>query len=202
MITLHELGHAQTLDHPDDAAVTEWTDTIMHWAPKTKSKAGWNQHEFGKCDVARLQIRYEAQTPSTPYSNCLDLGTDLSLSASASTVTTGSSISLTARLKVADGVAWPLLASDPVASRQVTLQKRATGSTSWVNVAAMGSVGETGQYSRALVVNNSFDYRAVFNGGGEGLNPSTSGIVHVTVTSSSGACSVKPQSMRIHIYIC
>jgi len=42
MIALHEFGHVQTLDHPDDADVTNWTDTVMHWAPKTKAKAGWN----------------------------------------------------------------------------------------------------------------------------------------------------------------
>src|SRR5690242_7303707 len=70
MIALHEFGHVQTLDHPDDADVTNWTDTVMHWAPKTKAKAGWNQHEFGPCDVARLQIRYEPLTSSTRISTC------------------------------------------------------------------------------------------------------------------------------------
>lgn len=201
MITLHEFGHAQTLDHPDDADVTSWTDTVMHWAPKTKAKAGWNQHEYGKCDVARLQIRYEAQTPTTPYSTCLDLATDLTLSSNATTTTTGSNITMTAKLKVADNVIWPLLASDPAASRQVTLQKRAPGGSTWVNVGGMGSVGETGQYSKVFAVSNSFDYRAVFSPSGEGLASSISVVIRVTVTSSSGACVLGP-SRHGQIYIC
>jgi len=204
LITLHEMGHAQSLDHPDDADVTSWTDTIMHWAPKSKPKAGWNQHEFGRCDVARLQIRYEAQTPSTPYSTCLDLASDLTLTSSASTIEVGSTVTLTARLNVADSVSWPLLAGDPAAGRQVTLQKRPTGGSGWTSVGAMSSVGDTGQYSKSLAVNNSFDYRAVFSPNGEGMNASTSAIVHVTVTSTSGSCvaSQRANGRFTSIYIC
>jgi hypothetical protein len=194
MITLHEMGHAQTLDHPDDASVTNWTDTIMHWAPKTKAKAGWNQHEFGICDVARLQIRYEALTASTPYSTCLDLATDLSLSVSASSVTAGSTITISSRLKVSDSVSWPLLAGDPAAGRQVTLQRRPSGG-SWTNVGGMTSIGD-GQYQKSFSVSNSFDYRAVFSPSSEGLRGVTSIVLHVTVTSS-GPCSNSTK-----IYVC
>src|SRR3954447_21826487 len=102
LIALHELGHAQTLDHADDDLVTDWTDAVMHWAPKTKAKAGWNQHSFGRCDVARLQIRYQPLTTSTPISTCLHLATALSLNVSASTSSYGGSVTLTARLAIAD----------------------------------------------------------------------------------------------------
>ncbi len=58
LITLHEIGHVLTLGHIDESTVTDWTDTIMHAAPKTKAKTGWNAHDFGRCDAARLQLRY------------------------------------------------------------------------------------------------------------------------------------------------
>jgi hypothetical protein len=186
MIALHEFGHAQTLDHPDDADVTDWTDTVMHWAPKTKSKAGWNQHEFGPCDVARLQIRYEPLAPSTKISTCLDLATTLTLSVNDTQVSSGSSVTFTARLKIADGVMWPLLQSEPLASRQITLQKRAPGG-SWANVTGMGSGDDNGRYLKTMTLSDTFDYRAVFSGpGNEGLDGSTSPILTVNVSSGGG----------------
>jgi len=42
MITLHEFGHVQSLNHPDESLVTDWLDTIMHQYPKSKAKAGWS----------------------------------------------------------------------------------------------------------------------------------------------------------------
>lgn len=188
MITLHEMGHVQTLDHPDDADVTEWTDTIMHWAPKTKAKAGWNQHEFGRCDVARLQIRYEPLTAYTPYSTCLDLDTDLQASASASTAAAGAVVTVSARLKVADSVIWPLLAGEPVAGRPIVLQRRAPGGSTWSLVANLAPTDDTGHYARSITVNDTYDYRVVFNAGQEGLEDATSLVLRITVTSSGGGC--------------
>jgi len=189
MIALHELGHAQTLDHPDDADVDNWTDTIMHWAPKTKAKAGWNQHEFGRCDVARLQIRYEPLTSATPISTCLDLATNLSLSASTSSTYAGAAVSLTARLKVDDAAIWPLLASEPLAARGVTLQRRVPGSGSWSNVGGMATLDDNGRYSKTLNVSDTFEYRAVFSApSNEGLEGSASQIVRITVSSGGGDC--------------
>ena len=190
MITLHEFGHVQTLDHPDDADVTDWTDTIMHWAPKTKAKAGWNQHEFGRCDVARLQIRYEPLTSSTPISTCLDLETDLSLSTNMSSVSSGASVTLTARLNVADDVMWPLLASEPLAARQINIQRRAIGSSTWSAVGSMAVLDDTGRYTKTLTVTDSFDYRAVFSSpANEGLEGTTSLVVRINVSSGGGECA-------------
>ncbi len=63
MVTLHEFGHAQTLGHVDEAQIDTYTDSLMHATGlRSKPKAGWNQHVFGRCDVARLQIRYEPLT--------------------------------------------------------------------------------------------------------------------------------------------
>ena len=189
MIVLHEFGHAQTLDHPDDADVDTWTDTIMHWAPKTKAKVGWNQHEFGPCDVARLQIRYDPLTSSTPYSTCLDLDTSLSLSASATGIGSGGSVTFTAKLKVADDVNWPLLASNPLSGRSVVIQRRAVGGSSWANAGTMAVLDDTGRYTKSLTLSGTYDYRASFAApNNEGLEGATSPIVRVTVYSSGSEC--------------
>ena len=150
MIALHEFGHAQTLDHPDDADVTNWTDTVMHWAPKTKAKAGWNQHDFGPCDVARLQIRYEPLTSSTQISTCLDLNTDVSLSSSLGSIASGSNVVLTARLKIVNNAMWPLLASEPLSSRTINVQRRAIGSSSWSSFGQMTALDDNGRYTKTF----------------------------------------------------
>ena len=95
MVTLHEFGHAQTLNHVDEADVDSYTDTVMHATGlRSKAKVGWNQHVFGRCDVARLQIRYEPLTTSTPISTCLDLPTDLTLSPGSGSVGYASAVTL------------------------------------------------------------------------------------------------------------
>jgi hypothetical protein len=204
LIALHELGHAQTLDHADDDLVTDWTDTVMHWAPKTKAKAGWNQHSFGRCDVARLQIRYQPLTSSTDISTCLDLATDLSFATSNTSAAYAGNITLTTRLKIADDAMWPNLASDPLSDRQVTLQRRVPGTSTWSNVGSMSSVDDNGRYAKTLTVYETYDYRAVFNApGSEGLEDDASPVVRVTV-SGGGGCAFT-QSRVVHrgdIYTC
>src|SRR4051812_48038474 len=205
MIALHELGHAQTLDHADDDAVTDWTDTVMHWAPKTKAKVGWNQHVFGRCDIARLQIRYQPLTSSTSISACLDLATDLSFNSSDTTAGYGGSISLSARLTIANDAVWANLASDPLSGRQVTLQRRVPGTSTWTNVTAMPAADDNGRYVKALTVYDTYDYRAVFTApGNEGLRDQTSSVVRVTVASGGGYCRYTEPDLRLNgeIYVC
>jgi hypothetical protein len=184
MITLHEFGHAMTLGHADEADVTSWTDSIMHASPKTKAKAGWNAHEYGVCDVARLQIRYEALTASTRYSTCLDLETELSLSSSATSAPFYGQVTLTARLKISDQAIYPNLASDPLAGRRVNLQRRPAGQTAWTTVSELDSVtGDPGRYSAKVTINAVYDWRAVFNTpSSEGLRSSASQAVRVSLS--------------------
>jgi hypothetical protein len=198
MIALHEFGHVQTLDHPDDADVTNWTDTVMHWAPKTKAKAGWNQHDFGRCDVARLQIRYEPLTSSTRISTCLDLNTDLSLSSSLSSIASGSAVALTARLKIVDSAMWPLLASEPLSSRTINVQRRALGSTTWSSFGQMAALDDNGRYTKTFTPTDTYDYRVIFNSpANEGLEGDTSLVVRVSVSNGSDCGYGQAQ-----IYIC
>lgn len=181
LITLHELGHVQTLDHPDEALVTDWLDTVMHAAPKSKAKAGWNAHAYGPCDVARLQITYRTLTTSTPYSSCLDLPTELSLNSSASSVEAGSSVTLIARLRVADEAIYPNLAGQPASSRTVKLQRRSPGTTGWTTVGDMTPLADdTGRYVRTLTLSSTYDWRAIFPAPDEGLGGSSSNAVRVT----------------------
>lgn len=182
MIILHEFGHVLALDHAVDEQVDDWLDTVMHWAPKTKAKIGWNEHGFGRCDVARLQIRYDTASSTSPLSTCLDLETQLSLTTSSSQVGYGSNFVLTATLKVHPSADEVILAGNLLDGRSVTLQRRAIGSTSWSDAGSMNGTGN-GRYSRSLAGSASFEYRARFDSpANEGLRGSTSGVVRISIT--------------------
>ena len=57
---LDELGHVEVLGHHVNFAdESDFTDAVVQYAGHAKPKAGWNQHVFGRCDVARLQLEYE-----------------------------------------------------------------------------------------------------------------------------------------------
>ena len=196
MITLHEFGHVLTLGHINEDTVTDWGDTIMHASPKTKAKAGWNAHEYGRCDVARLQLRYGATSATEPISTCLSIDTSLTLAASPSTsVAYGSSVSLTALLRMTSASYADSLAGDPLSGRAVWLQRRAVGATIWTDLAQMSATGDAGRYARSLAISATYEYRTRFSGpGSEGLQGSTSDVVRISVAdpcvSSGGSGSV------------
>jgi hypothetical protein len=191
MVTLHEFGHAQTLNHANEDEIDAYTDTVMHAAGlHSKAKNGWNQHVFGRCDVARLQIRYEPLTTNTKISTCLDLGTDLSLSPASAAAASGSAVSFTARLKIAPDAVYPNLAGEALSGRSVVLQRRAPTDSTWVTVADMSAVtDDTGRYVKTITVSATYDWRAVFRTpDDEGLRASNSAASRITVSSGSG-CS-------------
>lgn len=183
MITLHEFGHVLTLGHPNEDTVTDWADTIMHTAPKTKAKAGWNAHEFGRCDVARLQLRYEAASPLARISTCLNIDTSLSLAVSpGTTIDYGSSASVSAVLRMTSASYADSLAGDPLSGRAVWLQRRPIGATSWVDLAQMSAGTDPGRYVRTLPIYASYEYRARFRApDNEGLGAATSNILRISV---------------------
>lgn len=185
MVTLHEFGHAQTLGHVAEADVDSYTDSLMHATGlRSKAKLGWNQHIFGRCDVARLQIRYEPLTSSTPISTCLDLPTDVSLSPGTSGIPYGSSVTLTTKLKIAADSIYSSLAGEPLSGRSVVLQRRALGSSTWATIGEMSAVtDDTGRYVKTLTFTTTYDWRAVFSApGDEGLDGATSNITRLSVT--------------------
>jgi len=203
MVALHELGHVQTLGHPDEDDVTDWLDTVMHAYPKSKAKVGWNAHAFGRCDVARLQIVYRALTPSTPYSSCLSLASELLLGANATNLESGDSVTFSARLKVADDAPYPNLAGQPASDRTVRLQRRAPGSTSWTTVADMLPVnGAVGTYTRTVSPTGTYDWRALFPNPAEGLESSSSSVIRVSVYAACQPAKASEQRIAPQYVIC
>ena len=189
MVTLHEFGHAQTLGHVNEADIDTYTDSLMHATGlRSKAKVGWNQHNFGRCDVARLQIRYKPLTTSTPISTCLDLPTELSFTPVTSSIGYGTTVGFTSKLKVGTESIYPGLASEPLSGRSVTLQRRAIGATTWVTVAEMSALtDDTGRYVKSLALTTTYDWRAVFSApNDEGLEGATSSASRLSVVT--GGC--------------
>jgi hypothetical protein len=188
MVTLHEFGHAQTLGHVDEAAIDSYTDSVMHSSGlHSKARNGWNQHVYGRCDVARLQIRYQPLTTNTRISTCLDLRSELSLNPASSNYTSGTSVTLTARLKIDPDEAYANLAGQPLSGRSVVLQKRLPGDSGWNTVGEMSAVtDDTGRYVKTITVNTTFDWRAIFTAPtDEGLRSTNSPITRLSAVAAS-----------------
>lgn len=183
MVTLHEFGHVQTLDHADETGVDRFVDTVMHATVHSKPKVGWNMHEFGRCDVARLQIRYHPLTSATPFSTCLDLPSTLTLASPSSGLESyGTTIDLTARLSVSDNVQYGNLAGLRADGRRIALERRAPGG-SWMDAGTLTPVGDgTGRYAATVTVTGTYYWRAVFaDPTGEGLRAATSATLLISM---------------------
>ena len=182
MVALHEIGHAQGLGHIEDASDPgPWLNSIMHEVSRAKPKTGWNAHEFGPCDVAALQIRYELLKPSTKVSSCLSLASTLTLSSSSNSVPAGSSVTFTATLRLADDIAYPRLASDPLSDRAVALQRRSPTGTTWTTHATMPAASTAGTYRISVVPTATYVWRALLIQPDEGVLSSSSPTLKVTV---------------------
>ena len=59
-IALDEFGHVLVLDHHANYADdSDYRDAVVQTYSRTKPKAGYNAHAFGRCDVAALQQAYD-----------------------------------------------------------------------------------------------------------------------------------------------
>jgi hypothetical protein len=180
MVALHEFGHAQGLGHAEGAATS---DTVMHPVSPAKPADGWDAHAYGPCDVAALQTRYELLSATTKVSDCLSLASTLSLSASAASVPSGSSVTFTATLRIADDVGPVRLAGDPLSGRDIVLQRRPVGGTSWTTYVGMPAAGTAGMYRVSVAVSASYEWRALFSQPDEGLIGDASAMLKVSVTA-------------------
>ncbi len=179
-VMLDELGHVLVLDHHvnfgDDR---DYDDAVVQTYSRTKPKAGWNAHAFGRCDVATLQQQYDVPSSTAAYSTCLDVPTTLSMSASRALVVAGSMVTFTATLG-SNGSGK--LSNNVVSGRTVVLQQLL--SSGWSDLATMTS-GSAGTYVWSLNAWSTRDYRALFRKpSGDGLRSSTSSVVTVTVAAS------------------
>ena len=164
--------------------------TVGKWV-RTKPNSGWNMHEFGRCDTARLQIGYDITTASDLYSTCLDLETTVTLSASPSSVAYGGTTRLTALLRVVDDPDYGRIGGNPVSYRTVRLQRRAPGASTWTTITSMTpNASPTGSYVASVRLQATAEFRAIFaTQSVEGLNGDSSPTVTVTVSGcTSGPC--------------
>ena len=189
-IALDEFGHIQGLDHHDNHADdSDYGDAVVQTFSRTRPREGWDMDRYGRCDVARLQLRYDVPGTSAPYSTCLDLATVLSLAASPSSVPYGGTTTLTATLKVTGDTDYGRLQGNPVSRRTVRLQRRPPGGTTWTTVGTMAAGSASGTYVLALKLQARTEFRAVFSTPtSEGLSGDTSSTITVTV----GGCSSAP----------
>lgn len=189
MVTLHEFGHVQTLGHVDESEV-EWLDSVMHAAVHSKARVGWNMHAFGRCDVARLQIRYEPLDAATPISTCLSLPTTLDVGASDTSVAYGTYVTFTATLRIDPDAQYPKLAGDPLAGRSVLLQRRPVGATSWTTIDTLAPTSDGGgRYLRTVRVTGSYEWRARYvTPSDEGLQGAASPALRVDVVDGCTTC--------------
>jgi hypothetical protein len=189
-VMLDELGHVLVLDHHDNyASDSDYGDAVVQTYSRTKPKAFYNAHAYGRCDVATLQQQYDVASWTTPYSTCLDVPTKLTLSASATAVSSGSMVTFTASLTSAGS---GRLSNNPMSGRTVVLQQRT--SSGWSDIVTMGDGSGAGTYRTSVTMRASQDFRALFRKpSGEGVRADSSGTVGISVTSgcTSGPC---PQS--------
>jgi hypothetical protein len=186
-ITLDELGHVLGLDHHVNYADdSDYTDAVVQTYSRTKPRAGWNAHVFGRCDVATLQQYYDVASATTLYSTCLDVPTVTTLTASKTFVPAVSQVTFTAGL-TSNGSGR--LAGNPMAARTVVLQVLA--SAGWTDVATMAAGPSSGSYALTLTVRATATYRAVFRKpSSEGVRTSVSASVTVSVAPCTSGCPV------------
>jgi hypothetical protein len=110
----------------------------------------------------------------------------VSLSPGTSSIAYGTSVTLTAKLKISAGAAYPLLAGETLSGRSVVLQRRAPGAASWTTIGDLSAVtDDTGRYVKTMTLTTTYDWRAVFSApGDEGLDGSTSNVSRLSVTYS------------------
>jgi hypothetical protein len=189
-LALHEFGHVQTLTHHvNHDGDGDYRDSVVQEVSRSKPRAGWNDHVYGRCDTASLQRRYDVRSSSALYSTCLSLDTALSLTPTPATASYRGVVAFTASLRVAAVTGYGKLSGNAVSGRSVVLQRRPIGGSAWTTVGTMTPGSAAGTYSLALSLTLSADWRALFaDPSREGLNGTASGVARVSVAGCSGTC--------------
>jgi len=189
-VALDEFGHVQILNHHvNHADERDYTDAVVQTFSRVRPKAGWDMHQYGVCDTATLQVKYDVPLASSPYSTCLDLVTVLTLAADDTAIPYGGAVTFTATLRIATDTDYGRVSANAVSGRTVRLQRRALGSTTWVNVTTLSPTSPTGSYVATLHLTATADLRAVFSTPtSEGLRGDTSPTVRITVAPCTANC--------------
>ena len=191
-VALDEFGHIQVLGHHDNYSDDrDYLDAVVQTVSRTKPKAGWDEHSYGRCDVATLQREYDVPSSAELISTCLDLDTALSLAASPTSIVYNGTTTLSAVLRIVDAAAYDRLGNNTVTGRTVRLQRRPVGTTTWTTIGSM-TAGPQGTYTLSVSLRSDTEFRAVFSTpSNEGLNGDTSGTVRVSVGDCSGICPLR-----------
>lgn len=197
-IALDEFGHVEVLNHHVNFAdESDYTDAVVQTYSRTRAKTGWNMHVYGRCDTATLQLKYDLPTLSSLYSACLDIVTVLTLSVSDTSIPYAGLVDFTAYLKVATDTDYGRLSANPIGARTVRLQRRAIGSTTWVNLVTLPPSTTAGTYPSSLRLYGSADFRAVFSTpSNEGLRGDTSPTVRISVAPCTANCPLEMSASR------
>jgi hypothetical protein len=195
-IGLDEFGHVLGLGHHANYSdESDYLDAVVQTVSRARPKTGWNAHEFGRCDTAKLQLRYDMVNSARKYSTCLDLATSLSLGASDRSITAGETVTFTAVVRVADVAAYEKLRANYVSERRVVIERRSPGSTTWVTAAVMPPIAASGTYQIRISPTATYDWRGYFyKPSDEGLRASSSApfSVSVFVPCGSPSCPQAP----------
>lgn len=194
-VSLDEFGHVEMLNHHVNYAdASDYLDAVVQYAGRSRPKAGWNTHVYGRCDIARLQLEYELLDSGNPVSTCLSLATSLTIAADPASVVAGASTKITGELEVTVSTAAKRLSGDPLSRRTITLQKRDIGATAWVVLATITPVsGSAGSYAVTIRPTATADYRLGYDASPyEGLKDASSVVIRVAV----GVAPCGPTSLR------
>jgi hypothetical protein len=194
-VALDEFGHIEILGHHVNFSdESDFLDSVVQYAARSRPKAGWNEHVFGRCDVARLQLEYELQASDDLVSTCLSLATNLSIVPSATALSTGQAVRITGNFKVAVASGARTLSGDPLSGRTIYLQRRALGASTWSSILVLAPNPTPGSYGVTLTPAWTYDYRLLFSASStEGLAGSVSSVVRITVTACTAAPGLKGQ---------
>jgi hypothetical protein len=192
-IALDEFGHVLGLGHHVNYSNgSDYLDAVVQTVSRARPAAGWNASVFARCDVAKLQLRYDMVNSARKFSTCLDLPIATSLSTTDSSISVGQTVLMRASVKVIDSSAYERLSGNWVSERYVVLQRRTPGATTWVNVGQMPAALASGTYQLSISPTATYEWRAFFaKPSDEGARASSSKPFKITV--SGGCVSGCPQ---------
>ena len=185
-VALDEFGHVLGLGHHVNFADdSDYLDAVVQTVSRARPKAGWDADRFGRCDAAKLQLRYDMVNSARKYSTCLDVATALSLAVTDASIRIGDTVTFTATVRVADLAGYERLRANFVSQRKVVLERRSPGTTSWTAVATMpASTVFSGTYQINVSPTATYEWRGYFlKPADEGLRASSSAPFTVTVSS-------------------
>jgi hypothetical protein len=190
-ITLHELGHVFGLGHFVEGLGPGASITVMQTQSRSSASSGWNEQDYGACDMARLQLVYDLNAASSKLSSCLTRQkTTLAFSKSATSVAYRGAVTFTATLTVTADGSGPnssIFEGQKLSGRAVILERSTDG---WATSTryTMPAGASLGTYSMTINLTYTSQWRVRFATPSEGLSGVTSPASTITVA----ACHIAP----------